>query len=159
METANEVQLDHVGYVFDPTTGKKIAETDIDKLAEAYKRIKREIDGLNCAKLQIAQAVALRCPREARTERVVGSQYTFKVEWPAKFDYNAGTLKVLWDKYSDIAKQYLRISLISVQSREVDKLSRSVGDEQLEAFKRDLESAKVESTSSPYVTIEVKKPA
>ena len=139
--------------ILDPLTGELVSVNDVDSVIDLLESLKRMEDAVREAKVQVTRALAAKAPHEKKTERVAGQRRVAKIEHPGK-SWDNSKLKEAWNSYPKFRDQYLRISSIEPQLREVDKLRGTSGPADLESFKSIVMAAEREPTSNPRITIE-----
>lgn len=139
--------------VVDPLTGEIVSTTDADALIELWARL-REIDAqIYAAKTATARALASLTTGDAKTRRVQGQRLRCVVEMPST-NWDNSRLKEAWHAFPRWRDTYLRISEISPNLREVNKLRNMSGPPDLETFRAMVLGAERESTATPRIKIE-----
>ena len=139
--------------ILDPLTGELVSVNDVDTLIDLLESLKRADEANYAATVQVRRALAAKAPHEKKTERVAGNRRAVKIEHPSK-SWDNSKLKEAWNSYPKFRDQYLRISSIEPQLREVDKLRGTTGPADLESFKSMVLSAEREPTANARVSIE-----
>ena len=134
--------------------GELVDDGDIDALADALERVKRDIGKLYRVKDALTEAIITHIPAAVgRTHRVRGQRVRLKVVFPAE-SFDGATLKRLWSEHPDYAARYLRVESIAPNMREVQKLKNEVGPAQFMDFREQLLGANRGITGRPTITIE-----
>lgn len=138
----------------DPITGELVDPTNADQLIDSLERCKNRQKELAAAREQLESALALLAACKDRTERVAGERRKVKIEWPGK-TFDSTSLKTLWHTAPKFRDEFLRITGVGVKLTEYDKLLRTSGPPELEAFKSSLILCEKDGLGKPTISIEV----
>lgn len=138
-----------------PISGATIDLQSVDSLLEHF-AILNEMNKQVYATLNVLrERIGAMTDGTNKTRRLVGSQLRVKVEMPSD-SWNNAKLKEAWNAYPAFAGDYLKISAVDPQIREVNKLKTMtvVDNPAFEVFRDIVLGANQGPTGLPKVTIE-----
>lgn len=135
-----------------PFRGEVVNLEDVDSVCEMYEMVIDELAQMSNFRDILKGALTLFATTDSKTRHIKGSRYTATLTMPSD-SWEQKTLKELWETMPELSRQYLRIAKIDPQLREVDKLTRTSGDMDLERFKSALLAARQPSRGLPGVKV------
>lgn len=140
--------------VMNPITGAVVDLKDIDSVIRAAVECKALKSDLESFDRLIRMTAVGFTKGTAKTRRIQGKTLRAKVEMPDD-SWDQSILKEAWNAYPKHREQYLRISRVDPQLREVKKLRElSTDDPAFDSFKTMIERANQGPQGTPRVTIE-----
>lgn len=138
--------------IINPLTGEIIEQT-YDDLAENIHMVNEYIKHLSYFVRQARVILAEMSPKaeDSYTSYARGEKYRIKIVYPAN-QWDNNSLQNAWNFYPEY-RQYLRISKIEPNMREIKKLKKEIGDSNFQKFKEIVLAAERESNSPPVITI------
>lgn len=138
-----------------PLTGQIAGPKDTDGLIDLYERLKEKNDQIYSTLVRIRMALSELTEGAAVTRRVKGKRRQAKVTMP-DVSFEQSILKELWNSHPQLAKDYLKISTLSVVMAEYKKLINTASQEKDFVFFRDaMTKAERGRVGTPSVAVEV----
>jgi|SRR5882757_183659 len=159
-----EIKMDHtkineiiqenklIKEIINPLTGEIIEQT-YDDLAENIHMVNEYIKHLSYFVRQARVVLSEMSPKaeDGYTYYARGERYRIKIVYPVN-QWDNNSLQNAWNSYPEY-RQYLRISKIEPNMREIKKLKKEIGDDNFQKFKELVLAAERESNSPPVITI------